>query len=126
MQFVDLLLQPLQFRRDVCGHLARRGQFGYGCLSRNLQEGIRPLEEFGTGSGPKGRDAQRNQKQQPGQTPWLSDDKATTQLTHGVIPLKCVLRLIRSDLAAPGVVPPDDRGGYKTVRQYNRHIRHNP
>jgi hypothetical protein len=29
--------------------------------------------------------------------------------------LKCVLRLIRSDLAAPGVVPPDDRGGYQAL-----------
>lgn len=40
--------------------------------------------------------------------------------------MKCVLRLIRSDLAATGMVPPDDRGGYQAVRQYNRHIRHNP
>ena len=39
--------------------------------------------------------------------------------------MKCVLRLIRSDLAAPGVVPPDNRVGYQALRQYNRHIRHN-
>jgi hypothetical protein len=45
--------------------------------------------------------------------PWLSDDKSSTQLTHGVVPLKCVLRLIRSDLAAPGVVPSDGRVGYQ-------------
>ena len=40
--------------------------------------------------------------------------------------MKCVLRLIRSDLAAPGVVPPDDRVGYQAVHPYNRQIRHNP
>jgi hypothetical protein len=105
----------------------RRGQFGYGWLSlfrptarsgRNLQGGIPALEELGSDGGSNGRKAQRNQElrnqeQQRGQTPWLSSDKATTQLTHGVFPLKCVLRLIRSDLAASGVVPPDNRVGYQ-------------
>ena len=40
--------------------------------------------------------------------------------------MKCVLRLIRSDLAAPGVVPPDDRDGYQAGHPYNRHFRHKP
>ena len=33
LQFVDLLLQPLQFRRNICGKLSRRRQLGYRCRS---------------------------------------------------------------------------------------------
>lgn len=40
--------------------------------------------------------------------------------------MKCVLRLIRSDLAVPGKAPPDNRVSRQACHSYNRHFLHNP
>jgi hypothetical protein len=101
LKFVDLLLQPLQFCRDVGGNLSRRGQFGYEGLwitcsatlsAGKLQGGVRFPKEFGSGDTPRERSGQCNQQREPEQTPSLIDGKATTQQSQGAFLLKCVLR----------------------------------
>lgn len=101
LQFVDLLLQPLQFCRDIGGNLSRRGRFGYdglwiacsaACSTGKLQRGVRSPKEFGGGDTPGEASGQRKQERKPGQTPCLSDGKATTQQSQGAFLLKCVLR----------------------------------
>ena len=101
MKFVDLLLQPLQFCRDVGGDLSRRGQFGYDCLwitcsatlsAGKLQGGVRFPKEFGGGGTPGERRGQCKQQREPEQTPSLIDGKATTQQSQAAVLLKCVLR----------------------------------